>query len=48
MAVSQYHLGSALINNGEKNKARPYLEMAVESKQDFYGKDEAKKLLGSF
>ena len=48
VAVYQYHLGSALINNGEKNKARPYLEMAVESKQDFYGKDEAKKLLGSF
>jgi len=48
VAVFQYHLGSALFNNGEKDKAKPYLQMSVDSKQAFFGKDDAKKLLSTY
>ncbi len=46
-AVIQYHLGYALYHSGDKQAARPYLEMAVTSDQSFPGKDNAKKLFDS-
>jgi tetratricopeptide (TPR) repeat protein len=48
VAVFQYHLGATLFDNGEKDKARPYLQMSVDSKQAFFGKEEAKKLLATY
>lgn len=46
-AVIQYHLGYALFHSGDKQAAKPYLEMAAMSEQSFPGKDNAKKLLES-
>lgn len=46
-AVIQYHLGYALYHSGDKQAAKPYLEMAATSDQKYAGKDNAKKLLES-
>lgn len=48
VAIFQYHLGKALFDNGEKDKAKPYLQMAAESERGFSGKDDAKKLLNMY
>jgi tetratricopeptide (TPR) repeat protein len=41
----QYHLGMAYQQTGEKTAAREALRVAVESKVDYPGKDEARKAL---
>ena len=48
VAVFQYHLGKVLFDNGQKNKAKPYLEMSANSDQSFFGKDDAKKILSDY
>jgi len=44
-AIVQYHLGTALFKAGENLSAKKALTLAVESKQFFRGKDEAKLML---
>jgi tetratricopeptide (TPR) repeat protein len=43
--VANYHLGMILLHLGEKEKAREYLQLAVNSKEPFPGKEEAKNAL---
>lgn len=43
----QYHLGAALIKQGDRAAAKSYLKRAAEAKVDFPGKADAIKLLGS-
>jgi len=45
IAVFKYHLGVALNNSGEKTLAKKYILESVKSKQEFTGKDHARKLL---
>ncbi|HHJ14547.1 MAG TPA: tetratricopeptide repeat protein, partial [Gammaproteobacteria bacterium] len=47
VAIFNYHLGMALAKQGDKETARKYLEKAVNSDQDFTGKDEARDTLES-
>jgi tetratricopeptide (TPR) repeat protein len=47
VAVFKYHLGVALNSDGKADEARKYLLEAVNSEQDFIGKNEASKLVGS-
>lgn len=44
-AVMNYHLGMALFKAGDKPAAKPHLEAAVSSKQQFVGIEEAKEAL---
>jgi Tfp pilus assembly protein PilF len=46
-AVFKYHLGIALNNLGEKARAKKLLTESVNSKQEFTGKDQARKLIKS-
>jgi len=43
--VINYHLGMAHHKAGNAEKAKEYLQMAMASKADFPGRDEAKKAL---
>ncbi len=43
--VIMYHLGMAYYKLGRMAEAKEQLRKATESKEDFYGKDEAKKTL---
>jgi putative PEP-CTERM system TPR-repeat lipoprotein len=45
IAVFRYHLGTALLNMGDKSAAKSHLQIAVSSEQEFVGKEAAKKLL---
>ncbi|VAW62982.1 hypothetical protein MNBD_GAMMA11-3107, partial [hydrothermal vent metagenome] len=45
VAVFRYHLGYALYKAGDKAAAKSHLEIAVNSEQTYYGKDEAAQLL---
>ncbi len=45
IAIFRYHLGYALNEMGDKAAAKSHLEIAVESEQNFPGKDNAKALL---
>jgi len=45
VAVFKYHLGVALYNIGDASNAKKHLLEAVESKQEFMGKQQAVKLL---
>ena len=45
VAVFRYHLGAALFELGDKSAAKSHLKIAVDSKQDFTGKEKAKELL---
>ena len=47
LAIFRYHLGYALYQSGDKAAAKSHLEVAVSSKQDFSGKEDAIKLLKS-
>ena len=47
IAVFRYHLGTALLNMGDKSAAKSHLQIAASSDQEFVGKDVAKKLLKS-
>lgn len=44
--VFQYHLGAALLHSGDVAAATPLLRKAVSAKEEFAGKDDARKLLG--
>jgi Flp pilus assembly protein TadD len=46
-ALLRYHLGMALLANGEAEQARGELERAVESEQSFPGKNAAQQALES-
>ena len=41
-----YHMGMASLKSGKTVEAKEYLKKAVESKQTFDEKEEAKKMLG--
>jgi len=45
IAVFRYHLGYALYQAGDKAAAKSHLEIAVNSKQKYFGKDKAAELL---
>lgn len=47
VAIFQYHLGMAYKGAGDITNAKRYLAMAVESDQDFQGKEEASTILDS-
>lgn len=47
VAVFKYHLGVALKMDGKVDEGKKYLMEAVSSDQEFLGKEEASKLLGS-
>ena len=47
VAIFQYHLGYALYYSGDKSSAKLHLNSAVESKQNFTGKQNARVLLGN-
>jgi len=44
-ALIHYHLGHVYLGKGDKVAARKHLENVVSSRQEFSGKDEAKRLL---
>jgi tetratricopeptide (TPR) repeat protein len=44
-AVFNYHLGMVLYSTGDKEKARENLKKAIESGEDFVGREEAVKAL---
>jgi tetratricopeptide (TPR) repeat protein len=44
--VIMYHLGMAYYKLGRMNEAKEQLKKATEAKEDFFGKDEARKTLG--
>ncbi len=46
-ALHKYHLGMALLKRGEDKEARVFLQRAVESKTEFPGIEEARKILAS-
>jgi len=45
IAIFQYHLGMAYNKQGNSAEAKTHLAKAVNSKADFFGKDEAKAVL---
>ena len=45
IAVIDYHMGMVLYSLGKKDEARVYLKKASEVKENFFGKDDAKKTL---
>jgi tetratricopeptide (TPR) repeat protein len=47
VAVFRYHLGYALNEIGDKAAAKSHLEIAIASKQEFPGKDNASEILKS-
>jgi len=47
VAIFRYHLGYALYYNGDKPAAKSHLSLAISSKQNFQGKNDAEKLLNS-
>jgi tetratricopeptide (TPR) repeat protein len=46
--IFKYHLGTALFNNGEKAKAKAYLQASIDSELMFVGKDAAKELIATY
>jgi tetratricopeptide (TPR) repeat protein len=44
--VMLYHIGMVYYKLGRMSEAKEQLKKAVEAKEDFFGKDEAKKVLG--
>jgi Flp pilus assembly protein TadD len=44
-AVIDYHMGMVLYSLGKKAEARAHLKKASEAKENFFGKEEAKKTL---
>ena len=45
IALFQYHLGMAYYKSGDKSNAKIHLQKALDSKQAFKGRDEAKNIL---
>jgi tetratricopeptide (TPR) repeat protein len=43
--MRNYHMGMVLYKSGQTNEARARLEKALESDDDFYGRDDAEKTL---